>query len=425
MAEQNNDKLRQQDNEALIGEENTQELPQENSADTAQSADALSEQAAETEQTDQQAEAIDGNSAEPSEDEQAESSEDESSEDKKEKSHKKDKYSRPRPVLLTELYPDFVAPDVSMPQDPRREIEIIEEEVARARRSWLKKHMTFFYVLIGILAVVLIFFGIRWFNDRINPMSQFVSSLSRDFNSSFDFDVAVEKDGISVMRYDGTFASNPGTQSVQIVYDAEYTNYSFRNVIYTDKAKSYKGNYYNGQWTIGDCTDRVQDFFDFHSDFSRGHFDGGSFLRFTELTSKYSAKELEQFVKTLRDRLGTNSAVSQVTTKGVDGATVYTFDVSFDGLFTLLREDGAAIFFRSTDYDNFCARYDANKEIIQDAELTMSFAVTGGNMSEISLVLDVGGEEYAVYCTMSNFGKAEPAIPEDFFEAAAIKAPQQ
>lgn len=321
---------------------------------------------------------------------------------------------------------DFVAPDVSVPTDPRREIDIIEEEIAQRRRSWIRSHMNMIYAIVGVLVVGLIFLGIHWYNETHNPMSRMISTSAKDFGSSFDFDVTVEKNGVAVMRYGGTYAMDSGDQTVRAVYDAQYTDYQYKNVVYTEATglQSYKGNYYNGQWTIGDCTDKVQDFFDFYDDYRHGSFDGGSFLRFAGLTSKYSSSELGRFVDMLKDRLGSNSSVSTYSTSRTDGKTSYTFDIDLDGLFRLITTDGASLFFRSTDFDRFCARYKANADIIKEAGCKMSYtANAAGYMENFSIRLDVGEEEYAVYCTMSNFATAVPNIPADFYEAAAVKPP--
>lgn len=320
----------------------------------------------------------------------------------------------------------FDAPDVSMPTDPHKELEIIEEEIADRRRSWRRAHMHIFFVILGVLIVGLIFLGIHLYNNRNNPMGRLVSSSGKDFDTSFSFDVTVEKDGAAVMRYDGTYSADIPAHGLKIAYNADYNDYQYTNVIFAEGETAYKGNYYNGRWMVSDCTDKVQDFFDFHTDYRRGGFDGGAFLRFVGLTSDYTAGELEKFVRLLENRLGTNSSMSTYTMTLGDGYTGYTLSLNIDEIFSEVAADGAPLFYRASDYDKFCARYKANADIIKRAGCTVSFEMNDdGYMQAFSIVLNVSGEEYAVYCHMSDFGTAEPDIPEDFYKAKTAAYPAE
>lgn len=314
----------------------------------------------------------------------------------------------------------FQPVDVSEPTTPRREIDIIEEEIAIRRRAWIKSHMIYIYTAVGIVVVALIFLFIHLYHQGTNPMSRLVSASGKNFSTSFDFDVSLSEDGETVMRYEGAIDVDHADHSIKALYDAVYTDYGFRGVVYADEQNAVKGSYYNGQWTVKDCTDQAQDFFDFDSDYRSGKFDGGSFLRFVGLTSDYSSSELDRFVGILRERLSTNSNVAAITMTKTDDGTVYDYDIDLGAIFEMLVNDGASLFYRSSDYDSFKARYDANVDLIEAASCTMRFTIDPhGYLSTFRLDITVDGTLYTLDCRMDSFG-TDVTIPGDFFEAASV-----
>ena len=77
-----------------------------------------------------------------------------------------------------------------------------------------------------------------------------------------------------------------------------------------------------------------------------------------------------------------------------------------------------SIFFSSIDYDAFCTLYEKNTASVKNSDCTFRFTVnSSGYLSELDFTLTVGEEEYAVHCTMDDFGEAEADIPKAFFEA--------
>ena len=306
----------------------------------------------------------------------------------------------------------------------RKEREQIDEQLRQIRRSWFRAHMTLFYLAAGVLIAVLVFFGIKWYHDSHNPVSRFISSSGKDLGTSFDFHITAEKNGGTVMSFDGAAAFDPSSQSLSVSYDADYNNYAYRSVIVSGDSGFIKGNLYQGQWTVADCTERVQEYYDFYNDYKHGHFDCGSFLRFTGLNSYLYAQELDSFLDTVRSRLSTDSSVATITTEQVDTGAVYRYELNISELLRLIREQGASIFYTSTDYQKFIERLDANADRIAGAACSCSFTVDdSGYLSELSVMIDTGENTYAYRFAMEHFGEAHPEIPDAFYTAAGLSKP--
>lgn len=305
------------------------------------------------------------------------------------------------------------------------EARLIDEQIRQMRRSWLRDHMTLIYIAAGLLVAVLVFFGIKWYNDSNNPLTRFIGASAKDLSTSFTFHITAEKDGSPVMTYAGTARFNPSSQSLSVVYDADYVDYTYRSVLCTDGEDSYKGNFYQGQWTVSDCTDRVHEFFDFFTDYRSGSFDSGAFLRFTGLNRHLYADELKSFVGKLRSRLSGDSDIATITSAENDGTTVCTYNISFKELLEMIRTQGASIFYTSLSYDKFVERIDRSADRIEDVRCSFTYTINAsGYLSAMELSLDTGSSRYAVAFSMTDFGNAEPVIPDGFYTAAGISKPQ-
>ena len=301
----------------------------------------------------------------------------------------------------------------------QKEEQLAREEMRARRRSWIKSHITAIYIGVGLLLAAAIFFGIKWYNDSTNPVSRFVGSSGKTLGTSFSFVVSAEKNGTPVMTYYGSAEFNASAHSVTAVYDADYNDYTYRGVLYTDASRSYRGNCYRGQWTVTDCTERVQEYFDFFSDYRKGSFDSGSFLRFTGLNHYLNAEETDEFMQTVKSRLSTDSAVATVITSHEGDVTVYNYDINLKEMLNLIRYQGASVFFTSTDYNAFIARLDANLEAVDAAKCSLSFTVNGsGYLSDLHIGIDTGVNLYTLRFSMDEFGSAAPLVPEEFLTAA-------
>ena len=169
-----------------------------------------------------------------------------------------------------------------------------------------------------------------------------------------------------------------------------------------------------------DCSEKVLNFFDFNTDYRAGRFDGASFLRFTELTSRYSSDELNSFMKTFKSRMDGNSSLAELKVITENGSKTYEFEIDVNQFFDLVRDKGASIFFSSIDYDTFCLLYEQNKKSVWRSKCHFSYTINkAGWLSAMTFSMTVDGDEYALRCTMDGFGETSVTIPEAFFDAAA------
>ena len=290
--------------------------------------------------------------------------------------------------------------------------------------------MTMIYAAAGILIAVLIFVGIRVYNNSFNPVSRFVNSSGKLMGSSFNFDITAELNETPVMRFNGAMTVKPSKKAVVIDYDADYTEYSYRNVVCTDGSSgdtlSYKGNFYNGQWTVTDCTDMVQEFFDFYVDYRAGRFDGGSFLRFTGMNNKLNASELESFINTIKKRLSTDSEVASITSTYENGYATYDYIINIENAMDFIKSDGASVFYSSPEYNRFVERVEANADSINASAMEFSFTVDpSGYLSAMTLSVKAPEDVYEIRCQFSDFGREEPKLPDSFYSAAGLEPPTE
>ena len=317
--------------------------------------------------------------------------------------------------------PEFHPIDVSEPREPISESEAFEEARAKHRREWFRRHRTIIFAGIGLVVVALIVFGIYLYFQHTNPMSRFTASLSKDFSSSFRYEIKVTEDDKPVMSYDGTISVDRDKHDITALYQADYNRYTYTGAVYARGKDNVKGIYYDKKWAIRDCADSVQDFFDFDKDFRAGKFNTGAFLRFTKLTSDYSTEELQKTIGVLKQRLSTNSPIATIKVQNTDGGKRYDYTIDLYELFSKLKEDGAPVFYRASDYDNFVALYYANRTVLENAACTASFEInSAGYMTSFDINVTAEGKTYGLSCTMSDFSSAEVEIPESFFKAAQI-----
>lgn len=298
------------------------------------------------------------------------------------------------------------------------ESELETEKPISPRRQWIKDHMVVIYFGAAILLIIAIFFGIRAYQNANHPIARFMAASAKNFNSSFSFDVEVTENGNTMMRYQGAYTADSSKQNVKAYYEADYGSYSYIGAVYAEGETRVSGNLYNGEWRLRDCSEKVLNFFDFNTDYKAGRFDGASFLRFTELTSRYSADELNDFMKLFKSRMSGDSELAKAEITSSGDSKNYTFDIDLQEFFDLVRDKGASIFFSAIDYDAFCSMYEMNEDTIRRADCTFSYTINNaGWLTGMRLSLTVNGEEYAVECTMDDFGKAEVNLPSAFMEA--------
>lgn len=316
--------------------------------------------------------------------------------------------------------PDFQPVDVSEPREIRRESEILEEQAAFRRSEWFRSHMTVIFAVVGVVLVALIVVGILFYSQKANPLSRVLQAASKDFGTKFNYTITLSADDAPAMHYEGSIDSDRGSHQLSAVYQADYGTYTYTGAVTSVKNKAYKGSLYKEKWTIEECTAQTHDFFDFEADFARGEFDGGALLRFLGLTSEFSADELNRFESWFRQRLSTESDIATITSSAVEGGTETTFELQLSELFREIAEEGAPLFYHSSDYDSFKLRYEANKPELERSKCTMRGVVNAsGYLSEFSLNVKTVKESYTLDCVMSDFGKAKVELPEAFTDAVS------
>lgn len=284
-------------------------------------------------------------------------------------------------------------------------------------KLWLRSHLYLIYILAAIVIFVGVFIGIRIYNNANHPLTRFMSASAKDFNSSFTFDLQAEENGETIMAFKGAYQADPDKQELHAVYDADYGDYTYTGAVYSEDNTRVSGSLYKDQWRLQDCSEKVLNFFDFNTDYRSGSFDSASFLRFTDLTSQFNAEELGDFMKTFKNRMDGNDPLAAVTTETADdGSKTYTYDIDVSEFFDMVRDKGASIFFSAINYDSFCALYELNQKTVNNSALTFTYTVNGdGWLTGFDVTLAIGDSEYAVHCTMDDFGTAEVVIPEEFF----------
>lgn len=313
---------------------------------------------------------------------------------------------------------EFETADVSEPQEIRRERDIIREERAMFRRMWIRDHLPHIFIAVGIILVLLVFLVVRNYQDFNNPISKLMGAAAKDFDSSFAFEMVVSEDGAPVMTYSGTADPDRSSQHISLLYQAKYTDYEFTAATLADEKRSVSGNMVDGKWRVKDCTSKVQDFFDFDTDFKKGKIDTGAFLRFADKTSDYSAGELSEFIEKMSKRIYSDKSLATVTTSKTDDGTVYKIELNAKNLLEMIVNDGASVFYRSSDYINFRSRFTANEQYLEGASCVIDFTVKDGYLTEFNISASAEERVFSVGISFSDFGTATVEIPEDFIAEA-------
>ena len=308
--------------------------------------------------------------------------------------------------------------EAQQPLRPMTESEFIREQMRQSRREWIARHRTVLYAAVGVVLAMLIFLGIRVYNSYNNPVTWLAQACAKDFDTSFDFDITLSEDGTPSMKYAGSVDFDRSEHTVQAVYDADYGSYTFKGALDADRSRAVKGSLYKDKWYVKDCTDQVKDFFSLDKSLKSGKLDGGALLRFLSLTSEFSSEEIERFSKQLSGLLSSNSTLSTVTASSEDGGTRYDFEIHTDELFRLIAEDGAPLFYHSSDYTAFKERYEANKRELEGKLCKMHYVINPkGYLTEFGIEIEADDVVYALDCDMFGFEEAKVELPAEFLKA--------
>jgi len=299
--------------------------------------------------------------------------------------------------------------------------EFIREQIRLSRVEWFNEHRTLLFAAVGIALALLIFLCIRVYNSNHNPATWLVQSCVKDFGTSFDFDITLSQGDSPAMKYVGSADFDRSAKSAKVLYDADYVSYTYQGALYAGDDKAIKGTLYKEKWTVEDCSDQVRDFFALDKSMKNGRLDAGALLRFLGMTSDFSSEEIDRFSKRFSGLLASDSALATVKAESVDGGARYSYEISVGELFRILVEDGAPLFFHSSDYNAFKERYMANKRTLDKKVCKMSYVIDKeGYLSAFDMEINADDIVYRLDCSMSDFGKAEVELPAGFLEAAGL-----
>lgn len=313
----------------------------------------------------------------------------------------------------------FTAVDVSEPRKIRRESEIMAEERREYIKQWLIRHRVHIFFVVALLAVAAIVTGVIMYQDNSNPVARLIKASAKNFETPCSFEMTLSKDGEDVMKYNGVADIDRSSQQIRILYDAKYQNYGYTSATLADGKMFVGGSLYDGKWRVSDCEEKVRDFFDFDTDIVKGKIDAGALLRFFDLNTMYSSTEMQKFLDSLSSRLAVSSELAEVNYESIEGGARYTFDINVDSFFAMLDREGAPVFNRAEDYNDFKARYQNNSDVIKAAKCKLSYTISdSGNLSSLSAEMKVNGESYSMKLGFSGFGAARPELPEEFLAQA-------
>ncbi len=304
-------------------------------------------------------------------------------------------------------------------------VEIRNYEEEPPRRSWLRDHLVpvlIVGVVVLVAAVGAVLYG---FLQQNSPVNRFLSASAKDLDTSFSFDLNVSYNDETAMRYTGAMHTDLDHNAVFAKVDAEYPEYTFTNAVVTDAGLSYLGNYYSGQWTVSDCSASVLDFIDFYTDYRRGEFDAAAFLRFFDLTSKYSSEEFGNMIQTLSSTFASSNDISNLRVSATAAGTEYDYTPDMYALLNLISSEGGPVFFKASEYETFSQKVRINEATLRAATGRMRFVIDAdGYLREVHLSLSVEDETFALDLLLSGFGASKPAIPDDFYTAASLSVPE-
>lgn len=316
--------------------------------------------------------------------------------------------------------------DVSEPQEIYRERDLIRKALELRRLEWLRSHMMLVFILIGVIIVGLTVFFIQMYFVDVNPVKRFSSALYKDFGAPFRYDISLTENGESQMHYDGTISVDRSGHSIEALYEADYNDYTYTGAAACEGNSGVAGYLYEGEWSTHDCTELALNFFDFDADFRTGGFDCGAFIRFTGLTSDYSISDTAKIIAVVKKRLSMDSTLATITGESTDNGEHYHYDVDLYQLFLLVKQDGAAMFARSADYDAFKESFEHNKGVLENSKCTIDFFIDNdGYMTSFDLNVTAQDVTYGLSCKMSDFGTAAVALPDEFLKAAESASPTE
>lgn len=288
--------------------------------------------------------------------------------------------------------------------------------------DFIQSHIIISSAVVVLLIGAIVFAIVSFVSKNSNPFINMHSSIMQNIDSgSFSFTATADFNGERYMSYDGKIEITPDNQSISMIYDAEYTEYSYTNVCYSKNGEYYNGNFFSGQWTVTDSKDRVVDVFELIRSAKSQKGWASPLLRIVGLSSLISSETFEESFDDISADMLSDPETLNYTKTDNDSSVTHTFSPNLAAVSDILVKDAGPTFMHASDFNDFCDKVKANKEVLENSTCTFGYTVdNNGYMTDLFLTIETGDKKYDVNITMSEFSNTKVEIPEDFFTAASI-----
>lgn len=291
--------------------------------------------------------------------------------------------------------------------------------------SWIRKHIVLIGIVLGVLiiavAIIISLFSLR----TSNPLASFQNATSKAIDSSgFNFKMNVKVNDKDYLNVDGAMNFNTRESIYNSRYTAAYNTYKYDGLVCSFGKSGYRGVNLKKEWAVEDCRAKIVDFFDFYQDFRRHRFDANAFISLFDLNGVYNSKDLQKAVDTfIKDtNYLTVNSMGGYSYESEEG-TVYEFKPRVATIMELVKDSIPSIYSNSEGYEKFLAKYELNKDNFSNEVIHFSYVIDKeGYLKRFLLEINNGKSLSSFEFLLSDYGKAEVVIPDEFYEAAGISA---
>ncbi len=290
-----------------------------------------------------------------------------------------------------------------------------------------KKYLKFpIFVTVGLIIVAVTVVAMFVINIDNNPLKMFNKASSKLFDcGSFSYEVSAGKNGETYMFYQGAMELDTDNQKLESSYHAVYDDYEYDATVYAKGVEAYRGNYFEGKWSIEDYSQKSLDFFDFYRDYRKGDFDAGAALRFTGTNDVFSAPNLEESFENISKELMSPSGLNKILCSEVrteNDVTVVTFNPNVKELFGVITRNIGSAYASAKAYTEFKDSVDYSTENLEKAQLTLSYTIDrNGYLTDMVFNYTIDNDNYVIEVHTSDFKNVEAEISQGFLTAAGIE----
>ena len=298
-----------------------------------------------------------------------------------------------------------------------------DEPVGIDVKKYIKFSVFVGVALILVVAVILSMFAINYKN---NTFVMFNKASSKNFDcGSFSYEIQAGINDDVYMDYDGAIEFDLNDRSIESKYHAVYKDYEYDAVTYAKNAKAYRGNYYEGKWTIEDYTEKSLDFYSFYLKYRRGSFNASAATRFTQTNRMFNSNQLKLAVNNIADELMKPSNARGVLHQQLmseNGETKVTFNPEMDKVFDVIIDNIGPAYTSAGEFTKFKADVENSVLNLQSTDVEVTYTINEkGYLSYVYMGYEIEGDNYFMEVRMDDFKEAQAEIPESFFTAAGIE----